>query len=695
MSETVERTRTFALIGHGSSGKTSLAEAMLFNSGLTKRLGSVDAGTSILDFEPEEVARKITISAACHDLRWKKQTFYLVDTPGDDNFLNDSRTCLQGVDGVVLVADGIDGIKVQGEKVWGFAADFGLPGLAVVNKLDRERSDFARALETISAALKVRAVAVGLPIGQEESFKGVVDLLSRKAFLFAKDGSGEMTEGPVPAEMTEAVAEAREKLIEHIAEADDSLLERYLEGQELSYEELAKGLKAAVLGRVFLPVLPVSATRNIGLPLLLDLIAWALPSPLDRAALKAKKADGSEIEIAPDPEGPFVGLVFKTVTDPFSGRMSLLRVFSGCLKPDSSVYNVNKDAKERFGALLVPRGKSPANVEEAWPGAIVAVAKLKETTTGDTLCADKCGLILPFVEPLPAVMSFAVAAKDKGDEEKVFSGLSRLIEEDVTLKLTRDSRTKEMILWGMGQVHIDVTLEKLKRKFGGEVILKPPKVPYLETIKKKVTGVQGKYKKQTGGRGQYGDAVVDIEPTAPGQGFIFEDKIVGGVIPRQFIPAVEKGIVERMQSGILAGYPMVDFKISLVFGSYHSVDSSELAFKVAGSLAFQKAAAQAEPTLLEPIMAVEVVIPEDCLGEVIGDLNSRRGRVLGMESRGSFQVIKALVPMAEILQYAPALTSMTGGRGSFTMKQDHYAEVPAHLQEKIIAEAKQQAAEEG
>ena len=689
MSVPVDKTRTFALIGHGGSGKTSLAEAMLFDAGATNRLGKVDSGSSILDFEPEEVARKISISAAFHDLTWKKHQFFVIDTPGDDNFLNDAKASLQAADGVVLVADAMDGIKIQGERAFEFANQYGLPKLAVVNKLDRERADFNMALESLGKALGVEAVPVALPIGQEADFKGVADILSKKAFLFAEDESGKMNEGPLPEEMAEAVAEAAEKLIEHIAEADDSLLERYLEGEELSPQELSGGLRAAVLAGSFLPVLPVSAARNIGIQPLLNLIQAALPSPLDRGPATAQDAKGEEVEIAPDPEAPFVGLVFKTVADPYAGRLSVLRILSGSLSGDTNVYNSSKESKERVGGLFAPKGKSQEAVEgQAGPGAVVAMAKLKETVTGDTLCAEKPGVVLPRVEPLPPVISYAIEAKEKGDEEKVFSGVSRLLEEDETLKLTRDAQTKDMILWGMGQVHLEVTLEKLKRKFGGEVLLKTPKVPYLETVRKKVEGVQGKYKKQTGGRGQYGDAVINMEPTGRGEGFIFEDKIVGGVIPRQYIPAVEKGIVERSDQGILAGFPMVDFKVQLVFGSYHSVDSSEMAFKVAGSMAFQKAAAEAQPVILEPIMSMEIIVPEDFMGDVIGDMNSRRGKVLGMDSKGGNQVIKVLVPMAEVLHYMPDLKSMTGARGSFTMTMDHYEDVPAHLQEKIITEAK-------
>lgn len=688
MSTPVEQTRTFCLIGHGGSGKTSLAEAMLFVAGMTDRLGKVDNGSSVLDSEPEEIARQVSISAAFHDLKWQKHQLYLADTPGDDNFLNDARASLRAVDGAILVADAFDGVKVAGERAFGFATDFGVPKLAVVNKLDRERARFEKALPILEDALQVRPVPVALPIGQEADFRGVVDLLKEKAYIYAGDETGKMTTEDVPADMADEVADAKEQLIEAIAEADDSLLERYLEGEELTGEELTAGLRIAVQEGVFLPVLPISGAANIGIRTLLDLVVGTLPSPADKGSVMARNASGEEVEIAPDPDAPFVGQVFKTVADPYAGRLSIMRVYAGQVGGDMNVYNATKESKERIGSLFIPQGKGQATVEEpVGPGAIVAVPKLKETVTGDTLCPEKPGVVMAPIEPLPPVISYAVVAKEKGDEEKIFAGINRLLEEDETLKLTRDVQTKDSILWGMGQVHLEVTLEKLKRKFGGEVNLQTPKVPYLETIKKKVTDVQGKYKKQSGGRGQYGDSVINMEPGARGTGFVFEDKIVGGVIPRQYIPAVEKGIAERAEQGILAGYPLIDFKVELIFGSYHSVDSSEMAFKVAGSMAFQKASAEANPTILEPIMTMEIIVPEDAMGDVIGDLNSRRGKVLGMDSKGNKQVINATAPMAEVLSYMNDLKSMTGARGSFTMTQAGYEEVPAHLQEKIIADA--------
>lgn len=682
MSTQVEQIRTFALIGHGGSGKTSLAEAMLFNAKMTNRLGQVDKGSSVLDFEPEEVNRNITISASFADLPWKKHQLYLMDTPGDDNFLNDARSCLQAADAAVFVADGLDGVKVQGEKVWQFAKEFGLPAVAVVNKLDRERASFEKGLEAMEASLECRPAAVALPIGAEADFKGYVDLLKEKAYLF-KD-NGQVEETAIPDDMADAVADGREKLIEAIAEADDSLLERYLEGEELSNEEINSGLKAAVMEGVFVPVVPTAGATNLGAAQLMDLIVAALPSPAERTPFKAEKG-GEEIELPADPDAPFCGLVFKTVADPFAGRLNIVRVISGTMNAGTTYSNATKSTKERFGNVTAPMGKEQKAIDTAGPGAVIALAKLKDTSTGDTVCEEKADIIVPAAKPLPAVISYAVEAKDKNDEEKIFAGINRLLEEDVTLKLTRDPQTKDAILSGMGQVHIEVTLEKLKRKFGGEVNLKAPKVPYLETIKKKAADVQGRYKKQSGGRGQFGDCVITMEPLPRGEGFIFEDKIVGGVIPRQYIPAVEKGIVERAAGGCIAGFPLVDFKVSLTFGSYHSVDSSEMAFKVAGSMAFQKAAAEAQPVILEPIMNLEIIVPEDAMGDVMGDINSRRGKVLGMDARGTNQIIRAQAPMSEVLRYAPDLTSMTGGRGAFSMELDHYAEAPFNIQEEIVA----------
>ncbi len=690
-SDKIKATRTVALVGHGGSGKTSLAEAMLFNAKAVDRLGKVDEGTAVLDWEPEEAKRGGSISASFGHYGFNKHNVNLVDAPGDDNFLSDAAAALRAVDGVVMVADAIDGVKVQGEKVWQFVDAEGLPALVVVNKMDRERADFEAAVNMIPDMLGIKAVKLQLPMGAAESFTGVVDLLANKAYTFE---GGKMIAGEVPADLADAVAEAREVLIEDIAEADDSLMERYLEGEELTADDLAKGLAKGVRERLFLPVAASAALRNMGVQPVMELINRLLPSPLDRGAVTGLKPDSDEeLTREPDAGAPFSGLVFKTVADPFAGRLSMVRVFSGTLTSDMQLMNPNREAKERFGQLYVQTGKTQKTVTEALPGDIVAIPKLKETHTGDTLCTVSDPIQYATIEPLPAVIAYAIEAKEKGDEEKVFAGINKLLEEDPTLRLDRDPQTNEALLSGMGSVHIETTLDRLKRKFGVEVNLKTPKVPYRETIKGSVR-VQGRYKKQTGGRGQFGDTWLEISPAEQGAGYVFLDEIVGGAIPRQYIPAVEKGIGEAMVGGVLAGYPMVDVQVRLVDGSFHAVDSSEMAFKVAGSLGFKKGAVQCKPTLLEPIMKLVVMVPEDAMGDVMGDISSRRGRVLGMDAKGSIQVISALVPMAEVLTYQPELTSMTGGRGAFTMELDHYEEVPGDVQAKIV-EAYEAAKEEG
>ncbi len=690
----IKLTRTFALVGHGGSGKTSLAETFLFNAKVIDRLGKVDEQTATTDYEPEETKRGSSVSAAFGHYTHKKHLVHFVDTPGDDNFLSDAAAALRAVDGVVMVADAIDGVKVQGEKVWQFVRKNNLPAVVVVNKMDRDRADLDQALKVIGEMLDTKLVKLQVPIGQGDDFQGVVDLLSGKAYTFPKDGSGQMTAGEVPAELADEVEAARETMIEDIAEADDSLVERYLEGEELKPEELSAALAKGVREGIFCPVAVCAALFNMGSQPIMDLVNQLLPSPDQAPPVKGINPKTQEEEERPaDPDGPLAALVFKTVADPFAGQLSMVRVFSGTLSSDMQPYNPNRDAKERFGQLLQMTGKNQKTLDQAGPGDIVAIPKLKETKTGDTLCDPAQPIQLPAIEPLPAVISYAIEAKDKGDEEKLFAGINKLLEEDPTLRLDRDPQTNEAILSGMGAVHIETTLERLKRKFGVEVNLKTPKVPYRETIKGSVR-VQGRYKKQTGGRGQFGDTWLEISPAEPGEGFVFVDEIVGGAIPRQYIPAVQKGIEEAMQGGVLAGYPMVDVKVRLVDGSFHPVDSSEMAFKVAGSLGFKKGAAQCKPTLLEPIMKLTVTVPEEFMGDVMGDISGRRGRVLGMEAKGSMQVVSAMVPMAEVLTYQPELTSMTGGRGAFTMELDHYEEVPGDVQAKIV-EAYQKAKEEG
>lgn len=692
MKEDVAKVRTFAIISHGGAGKTSLAECMLYNAGVTTRLGKVDDGTSVLDYEPEEVKRKITISTAFNTFGWKKHKLTLIDTPGDFNFIAETKTSLQGADGVLVLADAIDGVRVQTEKVWEFADEFEQPRIIFVSKMDRERADFAKTIADIQTNFGSSCVPVQIPIGAAEGFKGVVDVLNGKAYVYNKGDSGQFDVQDVPADLQDQLSQYLEALIEHVAESKDELLEKYLEEGELSPEEVREGFRHAVVSGKLVPVVCGSGTLNVGIQHLMDLIVECMPSPVDRGARMAK-APGNDAEVAreADPDAPFGALVIKTISDPYAGRLSVMRIFSGSLTADSTVYNSTKDIKERFGQLLQLKGKSQENIEAAGPGDIVAVAKLKETTTEDTLCDEKNPVVFPTVELPPAIYSLSVEPKSKGDEEKIFSSLSRLMEEDLTLKLERNEETKQMILSGMGEIHIETTCEKLKRKFGVEVNLQIPKVPYKETIKGK-TRVQGKYKKQSGGRGQYGDCWIEMEPLQRGEGFQFVDRIVGGVIPRQYIPAVEKGIVEASIEGGLGGYPVVDFKVDLVDGSFHPVDSSEMAFKIAGSMAFKKAVMEAKPTLLEPVVLLEITVPDDCMGDVIGDLNSRRGRVLGMETKGKKQIIKANVPLAEVLKYAPDLRSMTAGRGMYTMKFSHYEEVPGQLQEKVIEAAKEESA---
>ena len=690
MKEDVSKVRTFAIIAHGGAGKTSLAEAMLFNGGVTTRLGKVDEGISVMDYEPEEVKRKITISTAFNTLTWRKHQLTIIDTPGDFNFIAETKTSMQGADAVLVLVDAIDGVRVQTEKVWEFADEFEQPRMIFISKMDRERADFFKTIDDIQNNFGKTCVPLQVPIGAAENFKGVVDILNAKAYLYTKGDSGQFEVQDVPGDLKDRLESYREELVERVAESNDELLEKYLEEGSLTAEELLTGLRNAVVSGKLVPVVCGSGPLNVAIQPLMDLIADYLPSPLDRGPKKGTlpgKTD--EVVREPDPDRPFSALVIKTISDPYAGRLSVIRIFSGSLVPDSAVYNCTEQARERFGQLLRLKGKNQEQIQSAGPGDIVAIAKLKETTTQDTLCAEKHPIIFPAVELPPAIYSLSVEPKSKGDEEKIFSSLTRLMEEDLTLRLDRNEETREMILSGMGEIHIEATVEKLKRKFGVEVNLRPPKVSYKETIKGK-TRIQGKYKKQSGGRGQYGDCTIEMEPLPRGEGFQFFDKIVGGVIPKQYIPAVEKGIAEASIEGALAGYPVIDFKVALVDGSFHAVDSSEMAFKIAGSMAFKKAVMEAKPTLLEPIMVMEITVPDDCMGDVIGDLNSRRGRVLGMESKGKKQIIRATVPLSEVLKYAPDLRSMTAGRGMFTMKVSHYEEVPGPLQEKIIAASKEE-----
>jgi elongation factor G len=688
MAVNAEQIRNIALVSHNGAGKTSLAEVMLFKAGLSNRIGRVEDGNTLMDFEPEELKRQTSISSGIHQFEWKKHTINMIDTPGDQNFFTETKNCMQGADVALFVIDAIDGVRVQTEQAWDFASEFNMPAIIFINKMEKERADFNKAFQDVSESLSTpKPIVIQLPIGSEGDFKGVVDLISMKAYIYDGDGKVSVTE--IPADLQELAESEKETLIENIAEADDALIERYLEGESITDDELKATLKKGVNERIFVPVACGSAIGKIAIDNLMDLFISAGPSPIDRGAKIGTDLRGeNEISRNPDPDAPFSAFIFKTVADPYAGRLSIFRVVSGTLGSDGNFYNATKETKERFNQLLTLAGKEQKQVNGAGPGAIVAVAKLKESTTGDTLCDDSDKLRYPFAEPLPPLISFALESKAKGDEDKIYISLNKLLEEDTGLKLDRNSETNEILLSGRGQVHIEATIEKMKRKFGVDVNLKLPKIPYRETIKKKVR-VQGKHKKQTGGHGQFGDCWVQFEPLPKGAGFEFVDAIVGGVIPKTYIPAVEKGIVESAKKGVLAGFPTVDFRATLDFGSFHAVDSSEMAFKVAGSLAFKKAVAEAKPVLLEPIMEVIVTTPDDYMGDIMGDLNGRRGRVLGMENAGRYQQIKAQVPLAEFLTYAPDLRSMTGGRGIYSMEFSHYDEVPAQIAEKVIEGVKQ------
>ena len=684
MTDKIEDLRNIVFVAHGGAGKTSLAEVMLFNTGVTNRLGRVEDGNTVMDFEPEELKRNISISTGFNQFDWKKHTIKLIDTPGDQNFFSDTRICMQAADGAVVVIDAVDSVKVQTEQAWDFAEEFNLPSVIFINKLDRERADFFRTYKDAAESFEPKPVILQLPIGSEADFKGVIDLVGMKAYTY--DAKGKAKEADIPSDMQDLVAEEREALVENVVESDDELLERYLEGESLSDDEIKAALKKGTLSRNFVPVLCGSATKNIGIDLIQDFIVDCMPSPLDRGPWIATDENGEkEVECNPDPDAPFSAFVFKTVADPFAGRLSIFRVVSGSLGADGNFYNTNKGTKERYNQLLSLAGKEQKPITKAGPGSIVAVAKLKDSTTGDTLCDEGSKVKFKCAEPLPSLTSFAVEPKSKGDEDKIFSSLSKLLEEDIALQLTRNLETNQILLSGLGPIHIEVAVEKLKRKFNVEVELSTPKVPYKETIKKKVR-VQGKHKKQTGGHGQFADCWIQIEPLPRGKGFEFVDKIVGGVIPKQYIPAVEKGILESCQKGVLAAFPCVDFRVTLDDGSFHAVDSSEMAFKIAGSMAFKKAALDAGPVLLEPIMNVSITTPDEHMGDIMGDLNSRRGKVLGMDSKGKNQIIKANVPIAEFLTYAPDLRSMTGGRGMFSMEFSHYDEVPAQIAQKLVEE---------
>lgn len=679
MAIDVDKIRNIAVIAHGGAGKTSLVEAMLFNAKATDRMGRIEDGNTVTDFETEEIERMNSLSSAMAFCDWNGYRLNIIDTPGYINFIEDTKCSLSVADGAVLLISAQSGIKAETGKLWQFADNYGIPRVIFVNKIDKDNVDFQSAVESLEKAYSIPAIPLYIPLGTD----AVIDLMKMKVI---KDGA----ETDIPDAFMSDAEEYRKNLVEKIAESDDELLEKYLEGNDLTDEEMNTAIKKGTIAGDFVPVVCGSAINAIGIQQLMDTILHCMPSPVEKAAKtpitgKNPKTD-DEVTRDPDPGAPLTVRVFKTIADPFAGKLTLFRVFSGTLRSDSSIYNSGRDAKEKIGSMFYLNGKKQVPVKEVGPGEMAAVAKLKEAQTGDTITTYDNPILLDPIRFSDPMISYAIEPKSRGDEDKVGIGLQRLLEEDPTLKFHRDSETKDMILGGMGQMHLEVTLQKLKRKFGTEVIMKSPKIPYKETIRKSASA-QGKYKKQSGGRGQFGDCWIKIEPMKAGSGFEFVNKIVGGTIPRQYILAVEKGIIEKMKQGPVAGYPVIDMRVTLYDGSYHNVDSSEMAFKVAGSLALQKAAPNAKATLLEPIVKIEVTTPEEFLGNVIGDLNSKRGKVQGVNAiPNGDQSIAALIPMAEMLTYANQLNSLTSGQGIYTMESSHYEEVPAHIAQKIISE---------
>src|SRR4051794_21517713 len=680
MPHAAERIRNVALVGHRGSGKTSLHEALMFEAGATTRLGSVADGTTVSDADEDEKSRGMSISASLASFEWRDVKVNLIDTPGEPSFIADALGALRVCESAIFVVNGVMGVEVSTRRLWERAQELHVARLVYVNMLDRERADFFRALESLKEAFGPHVVATEIPIGSEHDVSGVIDLVDMKAYRYDGAGRENCTEIAIPDDLQGLAEEYREKLMDEICEVSDALMERYLEGEEIAHDEIVATLKEGTNHGSLFPVVCGVATHNLGTNRLLDAIVEDLPSPVKHGDIELP-----EITLAADESKPLYAYVFKTRADPFAGRINLFRVYQGVMRHDTQVMNTRTHGKERIGQLLVFSGKESGHADEFGPGDIGAVAKLKETRAGDWLAERDEPISMPQVQLPAPVMAFAMEAQ--GDEDKVFTSLRRLQEEDPTIDLHRDQQTGDQIIAGLSQMHVEVIVDRLKERFGAEVTLKPPRVPYMETIRKPAKA-HGRHKKQSGGRGQFGDCHIEIEPREAGAGFEFINKIKGGVIPTSFIPAVEKGVIDAMQSGPIAGCPVKDVSVTVFDGSYHTVDSSEMAFKLAGSIAMPEAMANAGPVLLEPIMLVTLTIPEESVGDVIGDLNSRRGRPQGMEGvGGGLTEVKAEVPMAEMLTYAPDLRAITGGQGDYTMDFDHYEEVPAHLQSKVVAQA--------
>jgi elongation factor G len=683
--------RNVGIVGHGHAGKTSLVSAMLFDAGATNRLGRVDDGSTVTDYDEDEIARKITIHSSLAHCEWNGTKINILDTPGYAAFILDAKASLRACDATIVVVDAVNGVEVQTEKAWSYAEEFGLPRLIVVSKMDRERADFDSALANINEAFGREAVPVQIPIGKESGFQGVIDLISMRAYSYESDGSGKPTEGDIPANLQDAAQSAREKLVEFVAEGSEELMEKYFADGSLSDEDLIPALKAAIKERRLFPVLVACGAQNIGIQPLLNAIVDFAPAPDEMGAVKGHPGPDSDEEIEREVKdgSPFSALVFKTIADPFAGRITVFKIYSGSVKSDATVYNVTKSTQERLGPLHVLQGKNLEKVAEAHAGDIIAVTKLKETTTGDAFAEKSSPIVYdPVKFPTPAI-AFAIEPKSRNDEDKLSQAIHKMLEEDLALRFDRDPQTKEFLLSGSGQTHIEVAVAKLKKRYGVEVELHPPKVAYLETFKGRAE-IVGRHKKQSGGRGQFGEATVVFEGLPRGGGFEFVDKIFGGAIPQQWRPAVEKGIKDAAARGAIAGYPVVDFKVELIDGKYHAVDSDDLSFQIAGRKAFRAAVEKVKPVILEPIMNVEITAPQEASGDILGDINSRRGRVQGMDSKGNQAVVKASVPLSEMLSYQSTLNSITGARGSYTMELDHYDEVPAQIAQKIIQKAQEE-----
>jgi len=667
-----EKIRNIAVIAHGGAGKTTLTEAMLANTGVLKRVGRVEDGNTTTDYDPEEIKRQITISTTTAPCEWRGHKINIMDTPGFADFVAEVRSALRVADGVAMVVSAPDGVEVLTEVYWKTADKRGLPRIIFVNKMDRENANFESTLSQLKETFGNKVAALQIPIGSEDNFTGIVDILKQKAFVFKE---GKMEEQPIPDELSERAAAERDALAEAVAEADDELLMKYLDGEELTAEEIEKGLRVGVRHANVFPVLCGSATKNIGVSSLMDAFLDLMPNPVE------------SLEEAPSADAPFAGLVFKTLADPYVGKLSFIKVYRGALTTEKPLYNANKEVEEKIGQILIVRGKNQEPVDRLNLGDIGAIPKLQETTTGDTLCAKGEKVIFEGVDFPESNFSVAISPKNKGDEDKMGNATAKILSEDPTLSIEKNLETNQTILTGVGELQIDVAVSKLKERYGVEVEVETPKVPYRETIRKPVAKVEGKYKKQTGGHGQYGHVFLDVEPL-PEEHFKFEETIFGGSVPKQYIPAVEKGVIEALSEGVLAKCPVTNVKVTLIDGSYHNVDSSEFAFKLAGSMAFKKAMEQANPVLLEPIMEVEVRVPEKFMGDIMGDLNSKRGRIMGMGAEGDEQVIRATVPLSEMYRYAIDLKSITQGRGSFSMKFAQYEEAPPNIAQKVIEMAK-------